>query len=63
MPHPTEGQGVLRVAAPLPADLHGLVAALWPQLSADDPASWPRVSLAQMAAADAAHAATVPRET
>ena len=63
VPHPTEGQGVLRVAAPLPADMHGLVAALWPQLSADDPANWPRVSLAQMAAADAAHAATVPRET
>ena len=54
---------MLRVAAPLPADMHGLVAALWPQLSADDPANWPRVSLAQMAAADAAHAATVPRET
>jgi hypothetical protein len=63
LPHPNEDRGVLSVAAPLPADMRALVVALWPQLSAEDPASWPRVSLPQMAAADAAHAASVSRET
>ena len=49
VPHPTEGQGVLRVAAPLPADMYGPMwktRPIWPA-SAAQAADWPRLAEAQ----------------
>ena len=62
VPHPSAARGALRVRAPLPADMVAVVARLWPQLATDDPASWPRVPLEEVAAADATDKVAAPAQ-